>query len=225
VDRHGAVHFSSDLYVIVDQNLADSRSLNLEKLVEEICTAGAGAVQLRAKGLSKALYYQQVQNLLPITRSHGVPLFVNDHLDVALAVSAEGVHLGQKDLPFEVARKLLPEGMILGVSTHSFPQAALAAQAEPGYVAIGPVFPTTTKADSDPVVGLECLRKVKQLLASIPLVAIGGITAENAEQVIRSGADAVAVASAVILAKNPAAAVSLLKEAVSRGKTRREEES
>jgi thiamine-phosphate pyrophosphorylase len=225
VDRHAIVHFSPDVYVIVDQNLADSRSLNLEKLVEEICTAGAGAIQFRAKDFSKARYYQQVQYLLPITRSYNIPLFVNDHVDVALATSADGIHVGQNDLPLDATQKLLPQGMILGVSTHSLPQAALAAQAKPGYIAFGPVFPTTTKADPDPVVGLESVRKVKQLLAPIPLIAIGGIHAGNAEQVICSGADAVAVASAVVLAKEPAAAVSSLKESVRRGKAGRGKES
>lgn len=215
--------FSPDVYVIVDQNLADFRSLNLEKLVEEICAAGAGAIQLRAKGFSKALYYQQVKRLLPVTRRYSVPLFVNDHVDIALAVSADGIHVGQNDLPSEVVQKLLPEDMILGVSTHSLPQAALAAQTKPGYIAIGPVFPTTTKTDPDPVVGLELVHKVKKLVAPIGLVAIGGIHAGNAEQVICSGADAVAVASAVILAKKPAAAVSSLKEAVKQGKAKREE--
>ena len=212
------------MYVIVDQGLAESRSLNVHRITEEISKAGAGAVQYRAKNLSKAQYYRQVQTLLSITRSHDTPLFVNDHLDIALAVSADGIHLGQNDLPFEAAKKLLPPDMILGVSTHSEQQAALAAKKGVGYIAVGPAFPTTTKENPDPVVGPDLIRKVKKLIAPIPLIAIGGICLENVAQVILAGADAVAVASAVVLAEDPAASVCSLKEAVIRAKAARGKE-
>lgn len=213
-----------DVYVIIDQGLADSRSLNIDRITEEILRAGPAAVQYRAKNLSKAQYYRQIQSLLSITRNRNIPLFINDHLDIALALSADGIHLGQNDLPFEAAAKLLPREMILGVSTHSEQQAALAAKTKVGYIAIGPAFPTTTKANPDPVVGLKIIQKVKKRVGPIPLIAIGGISLENAEQVILAGADAVAVASAVILSDDPAGAVSSFKKAVLRAKASRQKE-
>jgi thiamine-phosphate pyrophosphorylase len=205
--------FSPDLYVIVDHDLAAS-SANIEKLTEDILDAGAGAIQYRAKRLSKAQYYEKAWVLLQIARKRNVPFFVNDHLDVALAISADGVHIGQHDLPFEAARKLLPADMILGVSTHSEAQAVDAAGTAPGYIAIGPIFPTSTKANPDPVVGTHTVRGIKRLIGSIPLIAIGGITLGNAAEVIHSGADGIAVASAVVRAADPPAVVRAFKEIV-----------
>ncbi len=217
--------FAPDVYVIVDHALAISQAIGIEELVEEVLASGAGAIQLRAKRLSKKQYYQQVLNLLPVTRAHKIPFIVNDHLDVALAVSADGIHLGQNDLPYYAVRHLLPDGMILGVSTHSMQQAAEAAAAEIGYLAIGPVFPTSTKADPDPVVGTSTVARVKELAPEIPLIAIGGISLDNAAEVIAAGADGVAVASAVVLAEEPAAAVQRLKAAVSSAKAARLKEN
>jgi len=213
---------SFDVYVIIDQGLCASSSIDVGRLMKHLSDAGAGAIQYRAKNLSKAKYYQDIQPLLSLARSFRIPLFVNDHLDIALALRTDGIHLGQNDLPYEAAQKLLPENMILGVSTHSLEQAVAAARLKPGYMAIGPVFPTTTKANPDPVVGTDSIRNIKASIGSIPLIAIGGITLENAAEVIRSGADGVAVASCVIQAKEPAIAVQVLKERVAVAKAARE---
>jgi thiamine-phosphate pyrophosphorylase len=206
--------------VIVDHALAEARRMDVATLAQEIAAAGAGAIQFRAKHLSKAQYYQQAQPLLSLARSYRVPFFVNDHLDIALALSADGIHLGQNDLPFAAAKRLVPNQMILGVSTHSEAQAEQAAGVGVGYIAIGPVFSTATKADPEPVVGIATVRNVRKLIGSIPLIAIGGIDLRNVARVIAAGADGVAVASAVIMAENPAAALKSFKETIVRAKKR-----
>ena len=131
---------------------------------------------------------------LEITRPRGVRLIVNDRVDVALAAGADGVHVGQDDLPAESAREILGPMAIIGISTHSLAQAAAAASLPVDYVAIGPVFATSTKANPDPVVGLEGLRAVRAAVTA-SLVAIGGITLEKAPAVFAAGADSVAVVS------------------------------
>jgi thiamine-phosphate pyrophosphorylase len=128
-----------------------------------------------------------------------VQVIVNDRVDIALAVGADGVHLGQDDLPAEAARRVLGENSIIGVSTHTLEEAKAAAHQPVNYIAFGPIFHTSTKANPDPVVGLDRLREVRaNIPAHIPLVAIGGITAANARAVITAGADCVAVIGAVL---------------------------
>ena len=200
---------SLELYVIIDESL-----LGLDRIhavLEEASRGGADAVQFRAKRLSRRQYYETSLTLLSIARRNNIPFFVNDHLDVALAISADGIHLGQNDLPCDAARRLVPSGMSLGISTHSVEQAARAVEEGADYVAIGPVFPTSTKENPEAVTGTETVRMVKKRVGSLPLIAIGGINAENAAGVIRSGADGVAVASAVILADDPQLAAQKLK--------------
>src|SRR6185369_5917689 len=128
----------------------------------------------------------------------GVQLIINDRVDVALAVGAHGVHLGQDDMPPEAARQLLGPDAIIGYSTHNIEQAIAATKLPIDYLAIGPIFATTTKTDTAPVLGLEGLRVVRQMIGSFPLVAIGGITHANAREVIEAGADSIAVISALL---------------------------
>jgi thiamine-phosphate pyrophosphorylase len=123
---------------------------------------------------------------------------INDRVDIALALQADGVHLGQDDLSPSVARSLLGEGAVIGFSTHNVEQAQAAANMPVDYIAIGPIFATATKADPDPVLGLDGVRRVRDVIGGIPLVAIGGITVQNAANVISAGADAVAVISALL---------------------------
>jgi thiamine-phosphate pyrophosphorylase len=205
-------HLPVELYVIIDESLAASR--NIQKLVEGAICGGADVVQFRAKRLSKRQYYDTAIPLLAVARHHNVPFFVNDHLDVALAISADGIHLGQNDLPCSAARKLLPDKTLLGVSTHSEAQAAKALADGADYIAIGPVFQTATKENPEAIVGTDTVAAVKRLIGSIPLVAIGGINAENVTEVVRSGADGVAVASSVVLADDPCLAARRLKEKI-----------
>ncbi len=202
---------SLELYVILDESLvtADRR-----ELLENIIRSGADAVQYRAKRLSKRQYYENVSSLLPIARQNRVPLFVNDYLDIALAISADGIHLGQNDLPCAAARPLVPRHMILGVSTHSLDEASRAVLDGADYVAIGSIFPTTTKESPEAIVGTEMIGMVKEKVGTLPLIAIGGIHAGNAHSVIRAGADGIAVASAVLRADDPSGAVKELKEKI-----------
>lgn len=209
---YGVSHSSLKLYVIIDESLIHGRDGRW--ILERVIEGGADVVQFRAKRLSKRQYYEQALALLSVSRRHHTPFFVNDHLDIALAIKADGIHLGQNDLPFSAAKGLIPESMLLGVSTHSPAQAAEAMREPVSYIAIGPVFPTTTKEKPDPVVGVHTVSEVRNLIGNIPLVAIGGITAANVTDTILAGADGVALASAVVAAECPREAARLLKQRI-----------
>jgi thiamine-phosphate pyrophosphorylase len=174
------------LYAIAD----DSGSTPLVEQVGLMLIGGARLIQLRAKQTSARELYDATLAALELARPFDARIIVNDRIDVALACGAHGVHLGQNDLPVQAARRLLGEGAILGLSTHSSLQAA-----EPGpvdYVAIGPVFATKSKERPDPVVGVAGVAAARAVCRR-PLVAIGGITLETSLRVIEAGADAVAV--------------------------------
>lgn len=130
-----------------------------------------------------------------VARERGLKVIINDRVDIALALKANGVHLGQDDLPPEAARRLLGPRVILGFSTHNLTQARLAVKMPIDYLAIGPIFQTSSKHASDSPVGLDGLRQVRQAVGKIPLVAIGGITSETSQDVLKAGADAIAVIS------------------------------
>ncbi len=192
----------SPLYAILDRSVARGR--DLPALLDAVLAGGCRLVQLREKTMP-------LGDLLPLARSlarrcHevGALLIVNDRADLALAAGADGLHVGQDDLPARQARGLLPPGMILGVSTHDPEQARRAVADGADYVAVGSIFPTTTKAGFQ-LVGPELIRRVR-LEVPVPLVGIGGITAENAPAVLGAGADAVAVISALCAAPDPEAA-------------------
>jgi thiamine-phosphate pyrophosphorylase len=185
------------LYPVVDAALLGERPVGPS--VAALVAGGARIVQLRAKGLSDGRLLELAAEALAVTRGAGALLVVNDRPDVARILGADGVHLGQEDLAPHDVRALLAPGSIVGLSTHSLEQLARA-EAEPvDYVAIGPVFPTRTKSHPDPVVGLEMVRRARERTRR-PLVAIGGITSENARSVVEAGADGVAVISALLLA-------------------------
>ena len=159
---------------------------------------GATFVQLREKKLPPIDFYHQAKTALAVAAERGVTVIINDRVDLALALQARGVHLGQDDLPPNAARKLLGNDAIIGYSTHNVAQAIAAATLPVDYIAIGPIFETGTKANPDPVVGLDGLRAVRKATGDMPLVAIGGITTANARAVIEAGADSVAVISALL---------------------------
>lgn len=156
---------------------------------------GATVVQLREKRESALQFYEAAKAALAIAVERGVQLIINDRVDIAMAVGATGVHLGQDDLPPDVARVLLGDDAVIGYSTHSVAQALEASRFPIDYLAIGPIFTTSTKENPDPVVGLEGLRAVKAAIGNLPLVAIGGITTANAPEVFGAGADSVALIS------------------------------
>jgi thiamine-phosphate pyrophosphorylase len=157
--------------------------------------AGIGWLQYRDKESSRRLIYEEAVNLRTITRDFNAVLIVNDHADIAYAVDADGVHLGQDDLPLHEARKIMKQ-KIIGISTHSMEQAREAEKGGADYIGFGPVFPTATK-DAGAPKGLDMLREIRREI-TIPVVAIGGITSGNVRSVLEAGADAVAVASALL---------------------------
>lgn len=191
------------LYPIVDVAALGERAVG--SAVAALVAGGAKIVQFRAKGLPDRRFLDLAAEALAAARAGGAALVVNDRPDVAIIIGAAGVHLGQDDLDPRAVRTLLPPGTLLGVSTHSLEQLERAAGAPVDYLAIGPVFPTRSKAAPDPVVGLEMVRKARALAAG-SLVAIGGITEENARSVVEAGADGVAVISALLSQADLAAA-------------------
>lgn len=181
-------------YPIVDT--AACGRLGLEPLwaTRRVVEAGADVLQLRHKGAVTRTVFELAEQIRTITRDADVTFVVNDRVDLALAVKADGVHLGQEDLPPDVARRISPAGFQIGYSTHTETQ-LIDAGAEPvDYLAIGPVFATGSKERADPVVGLAEVARLRALCDK-PLVAIGGITYRNAGQVLAAGADSVAVIS------------------------------
>jgi len=190
------------LYVILDR--AAARGRDLLTILDATLAGGCRLVQLREKEWPSGRLLPMAERLRDRCRAVGATFIVNDRLDLALALGADGVHLGQDDLPPAAARPLLRPGMILGLSTHSLEQARAAQAAGADYVAVGSMFPTGTKPDFQ-LVGPELIGKLRGEI-SVPLIGIGGITHDNVAQVIRAGADGVAVISAVCGAPNPEAA-------------------
>ena len=202
------------LYPIVDAGVLGGRSA--AEAVAALVAGGARIVQLRAKGLPDRIFLDLAAQALAAARRGGALLVVNDRADVARIVGADGVHVGQDDLDPRAVRSLLPPGALVGVSTHTLDQLGRAAEAPVDYVAIGPVFPTRSKAAPDPVVGLETVRRARDLTRR-PLVAIGGITAENARSVVEAGADGLAVISALLAQPDLEAAARRLQGAFAGG--------
>jgi thiamine-phosphate pyrophosphorylase len=202
------------LYVVLDRTAARGR--DLEEILEAAATAGCRMIQLREKAWPSGRVWPIAQRLRARARAAGMTFIVNDRVDLALALEADGVHLGQEDLPPRAARSLLREGMVLGISTHSVEQARDAQAAGADYVAVGSMFPTATKADFE-LVGPDLIRKLRPQIR-VPLVGIGGITADNVHQVIAAGADGVAVISAVCGAADPRTAAALFIERIVRAR-------
>jgi thiamine-phosphate pyrophosphorylase len=189
----------SRLYVILDAALL---TVPETECAEKLAAAGVRLLQYRNKRASAREVFESSKRLSALLIPQGVTLVVNDRADVALAAEASGVHVGQEDLGVEAARSVLGARKLLGVSTHNLEQFKEAAATSTDYIAVGPVFSTSTKANPDPVVGIEMIRQVRSLTDK-PIVAIGGITLERAAEVIRAGADSVAVISDILLASDP----------------------
>jgi thiamine-phosphate pyrophosphorylase len=189
------------LYPITDRRPS---GLTHAEQVARLCEGGARLVQLREKHLPAREFQAEVLEALRVARLFGARLIINDRADVALVVGADGVHLGQDDMPPGAARLVLGEEKIVGFSTHNVGQAVAAARLPVDYIAVGPVFDTSSKENPDPVVGLEGVRRVREAIGNVPLVAIGGITAETAPSVLEAGADSVAVIGALLNTSDPA---------------------
>jgi len=197
--RQDKIKHIPGLYAIIDTEALKGRS-HLE-VASQIIRGGARTIQLRDKLLSKKELLPIAQQLKELCAEHNVLFIVNDYLDIALAADADGLHLGQNDLPVKAARKLLPMDKILGCSTTTVDQAVTAESEGADYIAVGSIYPTTSKATAK-VIGLEGLRQIRQAV-TLPLVAIGGITQDNAAEVIAAGASSVAVISAILQAESP----------------------
>ncbi|MBI4839415.1 MAG: thiamine phosphate synthase [Nitrospirae bacterium] len=181
------------LYLITDRTIS---RLPLKEIVRQALSAGIKTIQIREKTMSKKELYMEIVCLKPLFAKHRALLIVNDYVDIALAVNAGGVHLGQEDMPVNEARKILGKNKIIGVSTHSLKQAVEAERAGADYIGFGPMFHTATKNAGRPK-GINALREIRSYIR-IPLIAIGGITVDNVSGVFNAGADAVAAASGIL---------------------------
>jgi len=179
------------VYPLTDVQLS---GLSHAEQVRLLSLGGATLVQLREKQMAGLQFYEQARAAV----AAGVPLIINDRVDIALAVGAHGVHLGQDDMPPEAARRLLGDEAVIGYSTHNVEQAKKALTLPIDYIAIGPIFTTSSKTNPSPTLGLEGLRAVREAVGNAQLVAIGGISHSTAHAVIEAGADSVAVISALL---------------------------
>jgi len=180
------------IYPITDSRIA---KISHAEQVRKLIKGGATFIQLREKYASPNDFYHSALEALKIARRQNVKIIINDRVDIALALKADGVHLGQTDLPPEQARKILGEKAIIGFSTHNLKQAAEAVNFPIDYLAIGPVFITRTKENPDDTTGLETVKRVREAIGDFPLVAIGGITSKNFNEVLKTGADSAAIIS------------------------------
>jgi len=199
------------LYLVTDRRMARDRS-TLE-IVRAAVNGGATVVQLREKDCSTREFIEQALAVKDFLKARRVPLIINDRLDVAQAVQADGVHLGQTDMPLELAKGILGDSMIIGISAESLKDAIAAEKGGADYLGVSPIYATPTKTDTAPPLGLAGLREIRKAVR-LPLVGIGGLNRENAAEVIRSGADGVAVVSAIMAADDPEAAASALKKVI-----------
>jgi thiamine-phosphate pyrophosphorylase len=200
-----------DLYVITDETIAGGRSH--AEIARQAVLGGADIIQLRDKNRSCKELVTVGREMATITREAGAYLIVNDRLDVAMACGADGVHFGQDDMRVGTARQLAPPGFIIGVSVGTAEEAAEAEREGADYVALSPTFPTASKDNAGPGLGLDRLREIRGAV-SIPVIAIGGINRQNVRDVIAAGADGIAVISAVVAHPEIAAAARELKELV-----------
>jgi len=188
------------LYLVTDRKLCGDKQL--EDVVHQALEGGAICVQLREKDVSTRFFIEEAQKIKTVTAQFRVPLIINDRLDVALAARADGVHIGQEDMPYETARKLMGPRAIIGLSVESWDDVVKAQELEVNYLGVSPIFETPTKTDTKGSWGLEGLARIKAY-SRHPLVAIGGLNASNAEDAVMAGADCIAVVSAVCAASDP----------------------
>lgn len=182
------------LYLVTDRRYVKDRSFI--DAIEEAIAGGTTLIQLREKDLSSLEFYKLAKAVRELTIKHDIPLIINDRLDIALAVNADGVHVGQDDLPAKAVRKFLPQNKILGVSASTLKEALTAQGDGADYIGVGALFPTATKKNTRKV-SMQELEKIKQSL-NIPVVGIGGINKENIRAVIDTGVDGVAVVSEIL---------------------------
>ena len=207
-----------DLYLVTDERIQDK--IKLYEIVEKAVEGGVNVVQLREKNTNTRDFIKKAIELKNILKKYHVPLIINDRIDIALAVEADGVHFGQKDMPYEYFMKLLPKYMIVGLSIENIIQLREAENMKIDYVALSPVFKTPTKTDfNEEPWGIEGLMNARSL-TSHKIVAIGNINTNNAGEVIKAGADGIAVVSAICSAPDPKQAAKELSEIININKKR-----
>lgn len=212
--------FDYSLYLVTDRRLSLGRST--VEVVAAAVSGGVTCVQLREKHCSTREFLEEARRVRELLVGTGVPLIINDRLDVALAVAADGVHLGQNDMHISDARRLVGERLVIGISAESVADAIRAEAEGADYIGVSPVFTTPTKMDTAPPLGLEGLREIRRAVR-LPLVAIGSIRHDNAAEVLRAGADGLAVVSAIVSAPCPRTAAAALRQQIAF--TREEERS
>ena len=196
------------LYLVTDKGLAGKRPV--VSIVEKAIKGGVTIVQYREKNAPTGEMIEEAQNIHNVTLKAGIPLIIDDRTDVALAVGAEGVHIGQSDMPADLVRKTIGLKKILGVTAGSVKEAVKAEKDGADYLGISDIFGSSTKTDTGGAVGVEMIRQIRKAVR-IPIVGIGGITLENAGWVIAAGADGIAVISAIFSAKKPEVAAKNLR--------------
>jgi thiamine-phosphate pyrophosphorylase len=189
------LHSIPQIYPITDTRIS---GLSHAEQVQRLIAGGASLIQIREKYAASDEFYHSALAAAAVAKAYGVSLIINDRVDIAIAVGAAGVHLGQDDLPPAEARAMLGPKAIIGFSTHTIDQARAAAALPVDYIAFGPIFPTGTKQNPDEIVGLEGLREAKRVIGDLPLVAIGGINGSNLTSVLTAGADSAAMIGALI---------------------------
>lgn len=207
--------FDLSVYLVTDTRLSGPRGV--AAVAAAAARGGVTIVQLRDPDATTRELIAAAGALQAALAPHGVPLVINDRVDVALAVGADGVHLGDRDMPAETARRLLGPGRIVGVTVHDAAEARAVDTAIADYAGIGPVFATTTKAEARPAIGVDGFRALRRLVP-LPVVGIGGIDAARTAAVIAAGADGVAVVSAICAAPDPEAAARAIAAAVAEGR-------
>jgi thiamine-phosphate pyrophosphorylase len=188
------------IYLVTDQG--SCRHHSLETVVSKAVQAGISCVQLREKTADTRSFLARALDLKAILTVARIPLIINDRVDIALAARADGVHIGQNDMPYTLARKLMGPDAIIGLSVETWEDVIIAQDLDLDYIGVSPIFPTPTKTDTRGSWGLDGLARIKAYSCH-PLVAIGGLNSSNTDQVIRAGADSIAVVSAICSAENP----------------------
>lgn len=199
-----------DIYPVTCEKLSCGRT-DID-ILNAVIEGGAKIIQLRDKESSKKLLYKKAEKFRKITLDNNILLIINDHIDIAMAVNADGVHLGQYDFPLIAAKKLIPD-KIIGVSTHSVKEAVTAKQDGADYINIGPIFPTATKGGLTDFLGVEIINKIKTRI-SMPFTVMGGITLDNIEEVLKKGANKIAAVTSITKTSNPAYAVKMFRKKI-----------
>ncbi|MCG8473583.1 MAG: thiamine phosphate synthase [Desulfobacterales bacterium] len=202
--------YINGVYLVIGESACGGK--DLESIVEASLHAGLCCVQLREKEADTRTFLNRAKALKSILKGTGIPFLINDRIDIALAAQADGVHIGQSDMPYETARRLLGPQAIIGLSVESWDDVKTAQNLDVSYLGVSPVFDTPTKTDTKTAWGLEGLSRIRKA-SKHPLVAIGGIDKENARQVVQAGAHAIAVVSAICSAANPEEATRALNQA------------